>query len=712
MRTLQICLSLVFLMMTNSLFSQQSQSDTSDYTIEKLFQYGLDELLTLKVNSATKFDESINEIPHSIFIITKKDIETYGYRTLAEALQHVPGFYMIDDYSAYKQNFGIRGFFRDEWNQNIVFIVNGIRQRMTTSFNNPLSYINIPIQSIERIEIIKGPASVTYGTGAFLGVVNIITSSQENKSDVFTSFGTQDTYSAGVNIHRKEDKLNYTINAGMGTSDGIDQNFNDMGLDTNLFSGKYMNEQFGYAGISVNSEYIYSSLTIDRNTNNRLMVSLPYMSDKYETKSEFNSFKYILGTNYQISDKILLNASYQYKYFQTELLFDLFGLDNNRESQTIKENSHEADANLKIQLFKKSHLSFGANYQYAGNYKDDLDIPLLGLTNQIKTLNSPMEIWGFYGRFAWSISDNIMFRSGLKLEKIYSYELQLDANVGNDYIDPTHSIMDSSFIATYTYPDYGYSALPELSLLWDINDKNSLKLIYAKAVNKLSIFRINKAVSGINPEYIHNFEINHTGIISDMLSINTSLFYSNYTDLIATEFYIENNTSIQIANNSGKIRTIGAELALDYRPLKELRIYAAGNYNNSKDLNHKSVYPSFSPKFLGVLNISYNIHTFTLALTNHYVSETEPNYSYALSNPSDFNSAPIGRVGDTAPAYLNTGLNIIYKPNFLKRFSANLRISNIFNQKMYYPMNNTNSFSTKGTLGIGRTILVGMNYKF
>ena len=583
---------------------------------------------------------------------------------------------------------------------------------MSASFNNPLSFINIPIQSIERIEIIKGPASVTYGTGAFLGVVNIITTSQENKTDVYTSIGSQDTYNAGINIHRKENNLYYTINVGIGKTDGIDQNFKDIGLDTNLLISKFMHEQFGYAGISVNNEYIYSSLTIDRNTNNRPMVSLPYLSDKYETRSDYYSFKYILGTNYQISDNILFNASYQYKYFKTELVFDLFGLDYNMETQVLAENAHETDANFKMHLFKKSYLSLGANYQYTGNYKDYLDIPLLGFTNHIKTLNSPMEIWGFYGRLGWSLTNDIMFRSGVKLEKIYPYELQLDANKGNDYIDPGSTITDSSFVATYTYPDYGYSVLPEFSLLWNLNNKNSLKLIYAKAVNKLSIFRINKAQSGIKPEYIHSFEINHTGIISDKVSINTSLFYNNYTDLIATEFYIEDNTSIQIANNSGKLRTIGAELALDYRPLDDLHIYLAGNYNNSEDLNYKSDYPAFSPKFLGTLNISYNIRTFTFALTNHYVSKTEPIYSYALSDPNDINSAPVGRVGDSAPAYLNTGLNTIYKPKFIKGISANVRISNLFDQKMYYPVNDINDLSFKGTLGISRTILAGVSYKF
>lgn len=703
---------LVFFLIASSLYSQ-TITDTSNYSIEQLFQYSLDELLTLKVNSATKFDESANEIPHSIYIITKTDIENFGYRNLSEALQHVPGFYMNDDFSSYKQNFGIRGFYRDEWNQNIVFIVNGIRQRMSASFNNPLSFINVPIQSIERIEIIKGPASVTYGTGAFLGVVNIITTSENNKSDIYASVGSQNTYKAGINIHRNENKLNYSISAGVGQTDGIDQSFNDLGLDTNLTTSKYMNEQYGFAGISVKNEYLYSSITFDRNTSNRLMVSLPYISNDYETQSEFHSVKYILGTNYQISDKIFLNASYQYKYFRTELVFDLFGLDKNMETQTLTENSHEADANFKFKLLKKSHISIGANYQYTGNYKDFLNIPILdNFSNNVKTLNSPMEIWGFYSRLGLSITDNVMFRAGLKLEKINSYVLNLDANKGNDFIDPTHATLDSSFSITFTYPDYGYSALPEFSLLWNINKMNTLKLIYAKAVNKLSLFRINKAQAGIKPEYIHNFELNHTGIISNKLSVNSSIFVSNYTNLIATEFYIEDSVSIQIANNSGKLRTIGAEISLDYRPLDDLRIYLAGNYNYSKDLNYEAIYPAFSPKFLGVLNVSYNYKTLTFALTNHFVSKTEALYSHALSDEGDINSPPIGREGDTAPSYLNTGINIIYKPKFIKGASANIRVSNLLDQKMYYPLNSTNSFSRKGTIGISRTVLAGISYKF
>ena len=69
MRILRVNLlfTFAFILMSISLFAQQFNSDsTSDYTIEKLFNYSLDELLTLKVSSATKFEESINEITYKL----------------------------------------------------------------------------------------------------------------------------------------------------------------------------------------------------------------------------------------------------------------------------------------------------------------------------------------------------------------------------------------------------------------------------------------------------------------------------------------------------------------------------------------------------------------------------------------------------------------------------------------------------------------------
>ena len=72
-------------------------------------------------------------------------------------------------------NFGVRGFLTSGMNNSMMLMVNGVNQYEDYWGFNPLSRINVPVETIERIEIVRGPMSVVYGSGALLGAINIIT---------------------------------------------------------------------------------------------------------------------------------------------------------------------------------------------------------------------------------------------------------------------------------------------------------------------------------------------------------------------------------------------------------------------------------------------------------------------------------------------------------------------------------------------------------
>lgn len=147
----------------------------SDDDMKKYFEMSLEELMQVKVVTAARVPEKIAEIPAGVVLITGKDIETYGYATLTEILENIPGLYNIDDYTEFGPNFGVRGFWSGINNDNIIILVNGVPQVYNISSNYPLSGILVPVEAIERIEVIRGPMSVIYGSGAFFGVINIIT---------------------------------------------------------------------------------------------------------------------------------------------------------------------------------------------------------------------------------------------------------------------------------------------------------------------------------------------------------------------------------------------------------------------------------------------------------------------------------------------------------------------------------------------------------
>jgi len=70
----------------------------------------LETLMNVEVYSASKHLQSVREAPSFVSIVTAEDIRNYGYRTLADILQSLPGFYVSDDHQY--SNLGIRGFTR------------------------------------------------------------------------------------------------------------------------------------------------------------------------------------------------------------------------------------------------------------------------------------------------------------------------------------------------------------------------------------------------------------------------------------------------------------------------------------------------------------------------------------------------------------------------------------------------------------------------
>ena len=143
-----------------------------------LTQLGIEELMKIEVAtvvSASKYKQKVTEAPSSVSIITSGEIKQYGYRTLADILRSVRGFFVT-----YDRNYsyiGVRGFARPgDYNTRILVLIDGYR------FNDNIydealvgTEFVIDVDLIDRVEVIRGPSSSLYGTSAFFGVVNVIT---------------------------------------------------------------------------------------------------------------------------------------------------------------------------------------------------------------------------------------------------------------------------------------------------------------------------------------------------------------------------------------------------------------------------------------------------------------------------------------------------------------------------------------------------------
>ena len=138
----------------------------------------LEQLMDLKVDTvygASLYAQTTSEAPSSVTIITSEQIKRFGWRTLAEILAAVRSFYLTDD-RVYTY-LGVRGLQRPgDYNSRVLVLLDGHTTNDNLYGGASFGHDGIvDVALIDRVEIIRGPGSSLYGTGAFFGVVNIFT---------------------------------------------------------------------------------------------------------------------------------------------------------------------------------------------------------------------------------------------------------------------------------------------------------------------------------------------------------------------------------------------------------------------------------------------------------------------------------------------------------------------------------------------------------
>ena len=156
------------------------------------------------VTAASKFEQDSREAPASISIITREEIERFGYRTLGEALNAARGIF-----TSYDRNYtyvAVRGFtVPGDYNTRILLLVDGHRLNDNVA---DAAYVGtesaLDMSVVDRVEIIRGAASSLYGTNAFYAVVNVITRNGRSLQggEVQADAGTFNSYRARARVRR------------------------------------------------------------------------------------------------------------------------------------------------------------------------------------------------------------------------------------------------------------------------------------------------------------------------------------------------------------------------------------------------------------------------------------------------------------------------------------------------------------------------------
>lgn len=226
------------------------------------------------VLSASLKEQDVQKAPASISVITSEEIERSAALSIADVLQKEAGVY---NYNSGQDKIIIRGM-QDTSGSYTLILLNGKRMSSSGAMwrGNDFDWSSIPLNSIERIEVIRGPMSSLYGSDAMGGVINIITKKGkpgETTGSVFAQFNRADS-GDGKNQFR------YGFNLNTGITDQLTLRLSGDAYNRDAWYRDGTTADDGAYFVEKETKNINGTLTWDINDQQALDLDVNYNNDK------------------------------------------------------------------------------------------------------------------------------------------------------------------------------------------------------------------------------------------------------------------------------------------------------------------------------------------------------------------------------------------------------------------------------------------------
>jgi iron complex outermembrane receptor protein len=155
----------------------------------------LEDLMNIQVTSVSKKEQSLSRTGAAVFVITRNDIRRSGMRNIPDLLRMAPGV-DVARIDANTWAISIRGF-NYRYSDKVLVLVDGRSVYNPANSGVYWDQQDVPLEDIERIEVIRGPGGTVWGANAVNGVINIITRSSQDTQGGLITVGTGSEESAG-----------------------------------------------------------------------------------------------------------------------------------------------------------------------------------------------------------------------------------------------------------------------------------------------------------------------------------------------------------------------------------------------------------------------------------------------------------------------------------------------------------------------------------
>lgn len=409
----------------------------ADDDVDSLFDLPLEKLVKLQVSVSSNFQQSVGNTPGIVRVIDREKIEKNGWRDLQQLLMHIPGVQISVSKNGHS-NIWMRGV-QNRNNNKVLLLVDGVPQEDAYYGNFNINN-QLPMQQVERVEVLNGPGGVVHGANSFAGVISITTRSEGRR--VGAVIGQKNSYTSASSTETVNDAeiyADYDWKSEFGNFYLFARGKNDQGVQPQYNrEGEYYDRDADSKSQYFLGKYHYKDLNLQVSHSD---YSYPY---RYTSSERWQGYDKQLSTatgdyKYQISDALSMKLSGYYKHYDFSRPKKSF--DGSRIESTGSSfhdtSASGADALFLWPLSENKHVSFGFNYSsdWARNtYESNTDYPLDSSATTLKeeTLVDDIksETIGTFAEYQQNAFSDHWLHLGLRYDKLSDFDDQFDYRIG------------------------------------------------------------------------------------------------------------------------------------------------------------------------------------------------------------------------------------------------------------------------------------------
>lgn len=623
-------------------------------------EMSLEELIKVKITVASTTQETLFDSVSTVSIISRSDLDRYGYRTVGQALETAPGFDVIRSY-IFKDVPVARGVLPESYANKILFMINNVPLWSGVTGEPVIERINI--QDVERIEILRGPASVQYGTNAYSGAVNVVLRDEaQTGGRVYVGLGSQSWRGGGASYSYRGERGQGYVAVSQFDEDGQRYPFRG----ENYFNGSDLTDQATLQDQqnirNATAYYQYSDhhllINLFDQEDNRFGARITMESGAGRTTDRTGSaihYKF----DHEIAENERLIASVQYD--EHERAFSSL-------TTSTDVGGYRSSAHLKYlsRLLDHYDAEIGADYdyRYADRYRGFGF--RTGITTDPNMAGQSIYEYSTFGQLGRQLNTQHRWQLGIRQSE--------------------NELFGSNTSASATW-------------IYQLDDANVIKFIWGQSYRAPSLFE-SFFVSGVasvfgnpelKPETAETYEITYLTSIDHSAEwlINVNVYHSIYEDKVFRNFGdiidAEGNaqTRVNYYDNADTFSANGIEVELRYASPSQVTLFVNGSYVDGGDgdsvidpVTGKDDYNfKYAPDFSAATGIAKAWNQWTFSAVARYRASAESGLIQQSVDASTVVDATLSYQHQASDLY-KTGLASV---------THRLRCENIFDEQPAMP---------------------------